>query len=264
MPLMLAVLVAGIAGNIIQFGFIFTSKPLVPKISKLNPISGLKRLVSLKSLVEVGKAFFKFVFIGGIAFLLVRKEMDSFPGLMQLSVSEILSFIGKVSFNICFYVCLALIVLAFVDFTYQRWQHQKNLRMTKQEVRDELKQSEGDPKVKGKIRQIQIETARRRMMEHIPGADVVITNPTHLAIALKYEHEKMIAPQIIAKGAGLIAEKIKQIAKENDVPVVEHKTLAQTLFKLVDLGEYIPANLYRAVAEVLAYVYRLRERKNNA
>jgi flagellar biosynthetic protein FlhB len=263
MPLMLVILVAGIVGNIIQFGFLFTSKALAPKLSKLNPVSGLKRIVSLKSLVEVLKAIFKFILIGGIAFLLVRSEMDGFPGLMQMSVNEILSFIGRVSFNICFYVCLALIALAVIDFTYQRWQHEKDLRMTKQEVKDEAKQAEGDPKIKGKIRQIQIETARRRMMEQVPEADVVITNPTHLAVALKYEHEKMMAPQIIAKGAGFIAEKIKQIAEENGVPVMEHKALARTLFKSVDLGQFIPANLYRAIAEVLAYVYRLKENKNN-
>ncbi len=261
MPLLFSVLVAGIAGNIIQSGFLFTSKALAPKLSKLNPISGLKKIISLKSLVETVKAILKCVFIGGIAYLLVSSEMDGFPGLMQMSVSEILSFIGSLSFNVCFYVCLALIVMAVIDFTYQRWQHEKDLRMTKQEIKDEAKQAEGDPKIKGKIRQIQMETARRRMMDQVPEADVVITNPTHLAIALKYEHEKMMAPQIIAKGAGFIAEKIKEIAEENNIPIVEHKPLARTLFKLVDLGDFVPANLYRAVAEVLAYVYKLKGTK---
>jgi len=261
-PLMSAVFVAGIAGNLIQFGFLLTSKPFTPKISKFNPVTGLKKLLSLKSLAEVVKALAKFSFIGGIAYLLVRSDMENFPGLMQLSVSEILSFIGNVSFKICFYVCMALIVMSIIDFIFQKWQHEKGLRMTKQEVKDEAKQSEGDPKVKSKIKQIQMETARRRMMEQVPEADVVITNPTHLAIALKYEHEKMAAPQVIAKGADFIAQRIKQIAEENNIPIVEHKSLAQTLFKLVDLGDYIPIKLYRAVAEVLAYVYRMKEKKN--
>ena len=160
-----------------------------------------------------------------------------------------------------FYACLAMIILATLDFTYQRWQHKKNLMMTKQEVRDESKQSEGDPKVKSKIRQIQLETARRRMMEQVPEADVIVTNPTHLAIALKYDTDKMMAPKVIAKGAGFIAEKIKIIAEKNEIPVLEHKSLARTLFKSVELGEFIPVNLYRAVAEILAYVYNLKKGK---
>lgn len=261
MPLMVAVLIAGIFGNVIQFGFLLTSEPFVPKLSKFNPIKGLKKIVALKSFVEVIKALCKFGFIGSIAFLVVKSEMDAFPSLMLMSVQDILSFIGTVSFKICFNVCLALIALAAIDYTYQRWQHEKDNRMTKQEVRDEAKQTEGDPKVKGKIKQIQLETARRRMMEQVPKADVVITNPTHLAIAIKYEHKKMMAPQVIAKGAGIIAQKIKEVAKNNDIPIIENKPLAQTIFKIVELGAYIPVNLYRAVAEILAYVYKLKENK---
>lgn len=263
-PLMLAVLVAGIAGNIIQSGFLFTSEPLEPKFSKLNPIEGFKKLTNLRSIVEAIKTVFKCIFIGGIAFILLRSEIKSFPSLMEMGISDILSFIGKISFQICFYVCLALIFLAVFDFAYQRWQHEKNLRMTKQETKEEAKQAEGDPRVKGKIKQIQLEAARRRMMSHVHEADVVITNPTHLAIALKYEHERMLAPKVIAKGAGFIADRIKRIAEENDIPIVENKSLAQSLYKLVDLGEFIPINLYRAVAEVLAYVYKLKKMKNGA
>ncbi len=262
MPLMLPVLIAGICGNVIQFGFLLTSEPFIPKISKLNPIKGLKKIVSLKSFVEVIKSLFKFGLIGTIAFLVVKSEMEAFPGLMQMTVSGILSFFGAASFKICFNVCLALILLAMIDFTYQRWQHEKDLRMTKQEVRDEAKQTEGDPKVKSKIKQIQLETARRRMMEQVPAADAVITNPTHLAVAIQYEHKKMPAPKVVAKGAGFIALKIKEIAERNSIPVIENKPLAQTLFKIVELNEYIPVTLYRAVAEVLAYVYKLRQNKH--
>jgi flagellar biosynthetic protein FlhB len=151
-----------------------------------------------------------------------------------------------------------MIVLAALDYIYQRWQYEQDLKMTKQEVKDEFKQSQGDPKVKARIRGIQLEMARRRMMDAVPEADVVITNPTRLAIALKFDAREMIAPRVVAKGAGFVAQRIREVAEENQVPIVEEKPLAQALFKMVDIGGYIPAELYRAVAEVLAYVYRLK------
>lgn len=262
LPVMITVFFAGFAGHIAQSGFLLSPKPLTPDMSKFNPVTGIKRIVSLKSLVEVIKAIFKILFIAVIAFVVIKNEMELFPALMQMDVIQIFTFIGMLAFKICLYVCLAMMVLAALDFTYQRWQHRKNLMMTKQEVRDESKQTEGDPKVKSKIRQIQLETARRRMMEQVPEADVIITNPTHLAIALKYDAEKMMAPKVIAKGAGFIAEKIKNIAQEKGVPVLEHKSLARTIFKSVELGAFIPAELYKAVAEVLAYVYNLKNGQN--
>lgn len=257
-PLLLTVLVAGIAGNILQFGFLLTSKPLTPNLSRLDPIKGIRKLLSLRSLVELIKSLFKVVFIGIVAFLIIRGELAGIPSIIQLGVGGILTFIARVSFKICFYTCLALIVLAILDYAYQHWQHEKELRMTKQEVKDDYKQTEGDPNVKARIRSIQREMARIRMMEQVPDADVIITNPTSLAIALKFDAETMTAPKVTAKGAGYIAEKIKEIAKENGVPIVENKPLAQTLYKTVDLGEFIPVDLYRAVAGVLAYVYKLR------
>jgi len=148
--------------------------------------------------------------------------------------------------------------LAVLDFMYQRWQHEKDLKMTKQEVKDEQRQTYGDPKVKARIRGVQMEMARRRMMDAVPEADVVITNPTHLAIALKFDAQEMIAPRVLAKGAGFVAQRIREIAEENQIPIVEEKPLAQGLYKMVEIGDYIPAELYRAVAEVLAYVYRLK------
>lgn len=177
---------------------------------------------------------------------------------MQMDVKDIISFIGMTSFKICLYVSLGMIILAILDYAYQKYEHNKSLKMTKQEVKDENKQTEGDPQVKARIRSIQIEMSRRRMMESVPEADVIITNPTHLAIALKFDSEKMVAPKIVAKGAGKIAERIREIARENHVPIVENKLLAQTLFKISEIGDYIPAELYQAVAEVLAYVYRLK------
>jgi len=262
MPLMLIVLIAGVAANLLQIGFLFTGEPLVPNLSKLDPIKGIKRLFSLRSLVELVKALLKVLFVGGIAFLLLKGELETIPSLMQMSVGGILSFIGRVAFKICFYTCLVLIVLAALDYAYQRWQHERELKMTKQEVKDELKQREGDPTVKARIKRIQREMAQRRMMEMVQEADVVVTNPTILAVALKYKAEGMIAPKVIAKGAGFIAERIKEIAREKGIPIIENRPLAQTLFKLVEIGDFIPENLYRAVAEILAYVYRLEGMKN--
>ena len=256
-PLMLVIIIAGVIGNVSQIGFLITGEKLTPKFDKLNPVKGFKRLLSLRSLVEVIKSVFKLIIIGGISYLVVQNHLKLIPGLMQLSVGQILVFIGQVSFKMFFYCCLVLIVLAALDYLYTRWQHEKDLKMTKQEVKDEYKQREGDPAVRARIKTIQREMARKRMMEAVPEATVVITNPTHLAIAIKYE-EGMHAPTILAKGAGHIAEKIRQIAKENDIPVIEEKPLAQTLFKTAEIGDFIPANLYRAVAEILAYVYRLK------
>jgi flagellar biosynthetic protein FlhB len=257
-PLLLPLAILGLAANILQVGFKFSTEAISPKFNKLNPISGMKRLVSLKAFVELAKSILKLLFIGTIAYILVKSDMEAFPLLIHQEVGQILIFIARVSLKISFFVCLALVVLAVLDFLYQRWQHEKDLKMTKQEVKDEQKQTHGDPKVKGRIRSMQLEMARRRMMEALPEADVVITNPTHLAIAIKFSAEEMMAPVVLAKGAGHVAQRIKEIAAEHQVPLVEDKPLAQALFKMVELGDYIPAELYRAVAEVLAYVYRLK------
>ncbi len=263
LPLLLTVFVAGLAGNVGQFGFLFSSEALAPKWTKLNPLSGIKRMFSLRSLVELVKSILKILFVGTVAYLMLRKELELIPSLTHQSVGDILAFVGRVSFKICLNVCLALMILAILDFAYQRWEHEKSLKMTKQEVKDEFKQTEGDPKVKARIRSIQLETARQRMMEAVPTADVVITNPTHLAVAIRFDAATMTAPQVVAKGAGYVAERIKQIAAENGVPCVENKPLARTLFKIVDIGRTIPVDLYKAVAEVLAYVYRLRGMRPN-
>ncbi len=257
LPLMVPVLVAGVVGNVAQFGFLITGEKLKFNITKLDPIKGIKKFVSLNSLVELFKSIIKLVIIGGVAYAVVQRYQDQIPGLMQLNVPQILSFIGHVSFQVCFYVCLALVLLAVADFTYSKWQYKKDLRMTKQEVKDEYKNREGDPKVKARIRAVQREMARKRMMEAVPEATVVITNPTHLAIALKYD-EGLPAPRVVAKGAGYVAQKIKAIAKENDVPLVENKPLARAMFKSTEIGDFIPVELYQAVAEILAYVYRLK------
>jgi flagellar biosynthetic protein FlhB len=257
LPLMLVVMTAGVLGNVVQFGFLFTGEKLTPNLAKLNPISGIKKLFSLRSLVELAKSIIKLVIISGVAYIVLERYLDQIPGIMQLSVGNILKFIGQVSFQVSLYTCLVLFLMAVLDFAYTKWQHHQDLKMTKQEVEDESKQREGDPAVKARIRSVQREMARQRMMEAVPDATVVITNPTHLAIALKYE-EGMSAPTVVAKGAGFVAQKIKALAAENDIPLVENKPLARAMYKLTEVGDFIPADLYRAVAEILAYVYRLK------
>ena len=256
-PLMLVIVSAGVVGNVAQFGFLITGEKLVPNFAKLNPVSGIKKLFSLRSLVELIKALVKLIIIGGVACIVLNRYVDQIPGLMGLNVEAILRFIGDVAFQMALYTCMVLFIMAALDFAYNKWQHNQELKMSKQEVKDEFKQREGDPTVKARIRSVQREMARRRMMEAVPEATVVITNPTHLAIAIKYE-EGMPAPTVVAKGAGHVAQKIKAIAMENDIPTVENKPLARTIYKSTDIGDFIPAELYRAVAEILAYVYRLK------
>lgn len=256
-PLFLALAVAGIGSNIAQVGFMLSGEQLVPNFTRLDPIKGLKNLFSLRGLVELVKSILKIGIIGGMAYIVLRGEFDRIPGLVALSIPEILSFVGKVFLRLGFYTCLVLVVLAALDFTYQKWQHERDLRMSKQEVKDEYKQREGDPKIKARIRSAQREMAMKRMMQAVPDATVVITNPTHLAVALKFERN-MPAPQVLAKGAGRVAERIREIATKHDIPIVEQKPLARALFKNVEIDHYIPADLYHAVAEVLAYVYRLK------
>lgn len=258
LPFLVPIAFAGLVANVCQVGFQLNSEAMAPKLSKLNPLSGMKRFVSIKSLVELGKSILKIIVIGSIVFILIKSDMEAFPALIHQDVGQILMFIGRTSLKVCFFVCLAMLVLAVADYIYQRWQYEKDLKMTKQEVKDELRQTYGDPKVKARIRGVQTEMARRRMMDAVPEADVVITNPTHLAIALKFDAQEMIAPRVLAKGAGFIAHRIREIAAENHIPIVEEKPLAQGLYKMVEIGDYIPAELYRAVAEVLAYVYRLK------
>ena len=256
-PLLMVVAIGGVLSNVAQTGFMLTAEPLTPKISKLNPISGIKRLFSTRSLVESLKSVIKVMIIGGVAYSMLRGEMDQIPALIELNINGIMRFIGTASLKLGFYTCLVLVVLAGIDLMFQRWQHERDLRMSKQEVKDEYRQREGDPMIRSRIRAVQREMAMKRMMSSVPDATVVITNPTHLAIALKFDRS-MQAPVVVAKGAGVIAQRIRAIANENDVPVVEQKPLARALYKSVDIDGYIPAELYHAVAEILAYVYRLK------
>ncbi|MFZ1984873.1 MAG: flagellar biosynthesis protein FlhB [Desulfatitalea sp.] len=256
-PLIAAVALAGIIGNVAQVGFMLSSEAITPKLSKLNPLEGLKRLFSISAWTELVKSIFKVMIIGGVAYSTLRGEMDQIPSLVAFDIGSIMDFIGRVALKMGFYTCLILVILAALDYLFQRWKHERDLRMTKQEVKDEYKQREGDPLIRSRIRSAQREMAMRRMMEAVPKATVVITNPTHLAIAIQY-NRGMPAPMIVAKGAGHIAVRIRELAAEHNIPIIEEKPLARSLFKDVEIGQYVPVDLYHAVAEVLAYVYRLK------
>lgn len=201
--------------------------------------------------------------MGYVAYVTVHGELKGILPLMDQSAGEILAYLGRISFKIIFTTCWVLIIMAVMDYVYQRWEYERSLKMSRQEIKDEYKHSEGDPIVKARIKRLQREMARKRMMASVPKADVVITNPTHVAVALRYDQSSMIAPVVVAKGAGFVAEKIKEIAKASNVPVVENKPMARVLYKMVDVNKVIPENLYRAVAEILAYVYGLKKDSGN-
>jgi len=257
-PLFLAVFSIALLVNYFQVGFVLSTESIQPKLSKINPINGFQRLFSMKSLVELIKNVFKILIVGFLVYLTIKGEIENFIPLSDQSVGEILVYIGKLAFKIVFRTCLLLIILAIFDYLYQKWEFEKNLKMSKQEVKDEFKQTEGDPIIRARIKRLQREAARKRMMASVPKADVVITNPTYLAVAIHYDQSKMSAPKVVAKGRGHVAEKIKKIATENKVAIVEDRPLAQILYKMVNVDEVIPTNLYKAVAEVMAFVYSMR------
>jgi len=259
-PLLLTVLIAGLFANFIQVGFVISAEALEPKFSKIDPIKGFQKLFSLKSFAELAKNILKLFIVGYVAYVTVASEIGNLPSLMDQSVGEILVYMGQISFTIILRTSWVLIVLAILDYVYQRWEYEKGLKMSRQEIKDEYRQTDGDPLIKARIRRIQREMARKRMMAQVPKADVVITNPDHIAVALQYDQLKMFAPVVVAKGTGFVAEKIREIARESKVSVIENKPLARVLYKMVKVNEVIPENLYKAVAEVLAYVYGLKER----
>ena len=256
-PLLLLMLFVGLAANLMQVGFKITPKAMKPKFSKLNPVSGFKsKFLSFRPLVELVKSCLKIGLLGYIAYSVYRQNFAGFFSLLNQPVGIILAFIAQVAFQILWRCGLLMLLIALFDYLYQRWDFMENQKMSKQEVKDEMKQAEGDPQVKSRIRSMQMSAARQRMMQEVPKADVVITNPTHIAVALVYDQDNSEAPLVVAKGAGLIAEKIKKVGREHGVPVVENKALARLLFKTVELNQMIPETLYQAVAEVLAYIYR--------
>jgi len=259
-PFFALLITVGLLVNVAQFGFLVSPKALEPKWDRLNPINGLKNLFSKRSLVELVKSLFKIFVVGFVAYLIVKGKIDQILVLADSDPFSSLVFLGKLVFELCFKIGLLILLMAILDFFYQKWQYEQDLKMTKQEVKEEFKQMEGDPLIRQRIRSMQREMARKRMMEEVPKADVVITNPIHYAVALKYDANKNKAPIVVAKGQRLMALKIKEIAKEHGVFIHEDPPLARTLFSQVDIGEEIPENLYKAIAEILAIVYKM---KNN-
>jgi flagellar biosynthetic protein FlhB len=259
-PLWGVIVLVAIISNVAQVGFMLAPKRLKPDLNKINPIKGFKKFFSLRILVDMFKNIGKLVVVGMVAYLTVRAELPRLPELAGLEVIEILTYIISVCFKIFYRCILAMLALAILDWAYQKYDFEKNLKMSKQEIKEEHKQTEGDPHVRARIRSIQRDQARKRMMAEVPEADVVITNPTHLAVALTYKMGSMDAPEVVAKGAGKIAERIKEVAREHEVPVIEDKPLAQALFKAVEVGQSIPADLYEAVATILAHVYRMKNK----
>jgi len=260
-PIFIVAIIGGIAGNIMQVGFMFTSEPLQMKLERINPLEGAKRIFSKRALVDLFKSIMKIIVVGYTTYSVIWNNKDKLLSLYQYDLIGILSIIGKLMVELGIKAALLFIVLSVVDYLYQRFDYEKNLRMSKQEIKEEFKKTEGDPLIKGKIKERQRQMAMSRMMQAIPQADVVITNPTHFAVAIMYKPNEMNAPKVVAKGMDYIALKIKEIAKENEITIVENRWLARSLYYQLEINDYIPAELYQAVAEVLAYVYRIKRIK---
>lgn len=258
LPVLGIALGAGLVANYLQVGFLFIASPLAPKLERINPIEGFKRIFSRRALLELGKAVTKVGMIGYLLYTTIRANMAVFPRLLDLSIIEAVGQIGSLSSTIILRIGILLLLLAAIDYIFQYLEHEKSIRMTKQELREEYRQYEGDPQIKAKVRQLQRQISLHRMMQELPKADVVITNPTHYAVALKYDPRAMQAPSVLAKGLDEMALRIKQVARELDLIIYEDPPLARALYKSVEVGQAIPPALYEAVAQVLAFVYRLR------
>jgi flagellar biosynthetic protein FlhB len=259
-PLIVTIIATSVLSSLIQdkgqLEFRWTRLSL--DFKKISPMSGFSRIFNKDSLVEMLKSFLKLLVVAWIAYRVVQDEMQNITFLAEADIETIFNFVGHIAFKIVIHTCGIMIILGILDMLYVKWRYIENLKMTKQEVKDESKESEGNPEVKGRIRKLQYQMARRRMTKIIPQADVVITNPTHYAVALKYDRQKMAAPVVLAKGVDIMAEAIKKIAREHHITLVENRFLARELYEQVQENEPIPEALYAAVAEVLAYVYKLK------
>jgi flagellar biosynthetic protein FlhB len=260
-PIALGVMVLGVVANMVQVGFSLTGKPLVPKFSKISPVRGLKQIFSLRGLVRLGMSMAKVAAVSAIAIMLIIDDFPLVLALIHLESLPLLAAAGGLVYALAIKIALLLLVLAIIDYSYQKWQHEQDLRMSKQEIKEEYKKMEGDPLVKQRRARVARQLAMQRMAYDVPKADVIVTNPTHFAVALKYDSTNMAAPKVIAKGADFMAMRIRQIAAANEIPIVERPPLARTLYRHVAVGQEIPAQHYAAVAEILAYVYRLSGRK---
>lgn len=257
LPLFAVILIVTISVHFLQTGFLLSAAPLSPQFSRVNPLAGIKRYFSLNMVVEALKGLFKITVLGTVLYLILKEQMFKMPLLVDMSIQSVQAFSFHQIYRLFLISAVVLTIFAVADFAYQRWYFGRNLKMTRQEIKDEHKEVEGSPLVKARIRSLQREMARKRMMQEVPKADVVITNPTHFAVCLKYDLQGMGAPKVIAKGQNLVAEKIKEVARKSGVPRFEDKPLARSLFKL-EIGEEIPEVFYKAVAAILANVYKLK------
>ncbi len=257
LPLMLLVLVLALVSMFLQVGWLFSFKPVRPSLGKLNPLNGLKRMFGPRAFIQLVMGLAKMSLLGLVAYMTIRDEVNTLVFASSLHKLGIVALAAQLVFRLGIRLALVLLILAIFDYIYQRHRTEKDIMMTKEEVKEEMKRMEGDPKVKQRRRQVQMQMALKRIRAAVPKADVVITNPTELAIAIQYDERTMNAPRVTAKGAGLLAKHIRELAIEYGVPIVERKPLAQALYKTVEVGQEIPAQFYRAVAEILAYVYEL-------
>jgi flagellar biosynthetic protein FlhB len=257
-PFFIVAFIIAFLSDLVQVGFKPTSKPLQPKLSKLNPISGMKKIFSARKLFDFLKSILKLAVMVVVIYSFFTGRTESLFLLYDIPLKQAIGLMGNLIIDLGFRIAAAYMIIAFIDLIYQRRKFNKDMMMTKKEVKDEYKNSEGDPQVKGAQKRRMMEASRRRMMQQLPQADVVITNPTHYAVAIKYDADEADAPVVVAKGADYLAQKIKEIAKDNKVEIVENKPLARMLYANVEVGEMVPPELYKAVAEVLAYVYHLQ------
>lgn len=260
-PVLGASILVGILTGVLQTNFNISAFPLSPQLSRINPLEGFKRMFSLQGLIELTKSLLKILIVFWIAIKVILDNLPLIINSVDLTPMEIMALVGEIVLIIAFRVCMFYIIIAFFDYLYRHWDYMKNMRMTKQEIKEEYKRLEGDPLVKQRIRQIQQQMAYQRMMGAVPQADVVVTNPVHLAVAMRYQAEIMAAPLVVAKGRYLLAEEIVAIAEEHEVPVIENEPLAQALYRTTRVGDEVSYELYRAVAEVLAFIYKIKKEK---
>ena len=259
-PVFVATVCIGVISNIAQIGLLYAPDVLNLKWERINPVLGLRKLFTIRVLVEALNGFLKFLFIFSIAYFFMQDELSKFTGYLHMDFSQGMSYGKGVLVKMIFFVIVGLFIVAAIDFSYQKFTYQKRLRMTKDEAKRERREQEGSPEIKQRIKTIQKEMSQKRMMQDIPKADVVVTNPIHVSVALKYDIKTMSSPQVVAKGVDFLALKIREIAKSHDVPLVENVPLARNLYKNVKLGAYIPRDLYKAVAEVLTFVYKIKKK----
>ena len=256
LPIFGTAIVAGVAINLMQVGFLFTTESLKFELNRISPVSGFKRMFSINTIVDLSKSLLKIVFVGYVAYSGYMGMLDEFHSYIGADIQNTILHFFRSAFLLALKMCIAMAFVSAADFLYQWWKYEKDLKMTKQEVKDEYKMMEGDPKIKGKIRQKQRQMSAMRMMARVPEADVVITNPTHYAVALKYEESVSSAPVVVAKGQDYIARKIKEVALEHRIHIVEDKPLAQSLYAMCEVGDEIPQEFYQAVADILVFVYK--------